>query len=538
MPPKGSSRQDADRVEAGPTRTHIELLIGSQMSLGSISRLSSVSRTEITAIRSGARITILRDLAEKILAVSPEDKEDARRGIDAAPVQAHIISLVASDMSLSEIARRASTSSSELSTLRKGTRDRIDSALAARILAVAPGGQKPFVTDLKPLQDHLDELVASGASLNAIAKACNSSHTQISQIHQRKRKYVTRELAEKILAVTLPVPDVSSTKRPIEHGTLRCYSSGCRRPECVAANTSAHRNYLDLRAAGQSRALQAAEPVRAHIQFLLARNATLATIAAEARVPVSTISGIYRNIAGQSISERQVRADIAAKILAVSPQNCARERVVSASASLILIQDLMLRAWALSDIAQGSRLSINTPGKLLQGRRPLIQATTASKIRQFFVDHPEDLGPTPRAAATARRRSYLPAWRQDPETVTKLASGVDYQLPVLLGLEFRLELRIQNWLRQQPSMAGWGVLPRSTRGFLDIRFKLQDTRRSDIETVSQFASKTSLEAAAVRTREWHALRTLLKEPSVSIKGVESELRVFMTHPGLSRLRRY
>lgn len=77
----------------------------------------------------------------------------------------------------------------------------------------------------------------------------------------------------------------------IEHGTVSCYSRGCRQKTCLQASLDYHKERRRRIRDGRWNPHADPAPVIAHLRFLR-RRYTFRQIAAESRISVSTIHEI------------------------------------------------------------------------------------------------------------------------------------------------------------------------------------------------------------------------------------------------------
>ena len=110
--------------------------------------------------------------------------------VDVAPVIAHLAALVASGLSLCDIASEAATDSGRLSRIRRGRQRTIHPQLAARILAVAPIPDPASVIDEVAI-----ERVLTG---NATVDTLTRSERHAARVEAARRGWTATEIAQRL----------------------------------------------------------------------------------------------------------------------------------------------------------------------------------------------------------------------------------------------------------------------------------------------------------------------------------------------------
>jgi hypothetical protein len=135
---------------------------------------------------------------------------------------------------------------------------------------------------------------------------------------------------------------------PPHHNTLTCYSNyGCRQTECVERYKAWRARRDEALKAGDWQPYVDAEPVRQHLLMLGEHEITLYRAAAMAGVGVRSLHPLFQPSTGRRRPVRHtVRSEIAAKVLAVTPDTAPPARVDSTGTAR-RIQALGADGWPL-----------------------------------------------------------------------------------------------------------------------------------------------------------------------------------------------
>lgn len=231
-----------------------------------------------------------------------------------------------------------------------------------------------------------------------------------------------------------------------EHGTRNAYVlDKCRCRACRDGNTQASRDRDRAQLYGRYESpYMDAEPVREHVEQLRSVGMGLKTIAARADVSNSTLGNLIYGRNGRTTGpSRQVRRHVAARVLAVKPDDLAKGACIDSTGTVRRIKALSATGWSLSEL--GRRLDITPSNMLAILDRPRVRASTARATRRLY----DELWDTPPAQETwsqriaysrahnyARKHGWLPPtayddyamddpdYQPDETAVQREASGV------------------------------------------------------------------------------------------------------------------
>lgn len=200
------------------------------------------------------------------------------------------------------------------------------------------------------------------------------------------------------------------------HNTLTCYTNyRCRRPDCVERYLAWDRQRRAARAAGQWQPLVDAEPVRQHLRLLAEHDITLHRAAELADVPKCTLHRLLPTQHGQRRPvTHTVRADLAAKILAIDPAAATPGRV-DPTGTVRRIQALVANGWPMSNLAGHIGLSPRYVHVLVaRSSDCLIYGSTAAKVAAGYEEakhlRPARHGVQPRIVKMARNLAASRGW--------------------------------------------------------------------------------------------------------------------------------
>jgi hypothetical protein len=197
------------------------------------------------------------------------------------------------------------------------------------------------------------------------------------------------------------------------HGTVSCYTGGCRCTECRQASTEAAR--VKRRAKAEQRwgvatpSYVDAEPVREHVRELTAAGMGWARVEHAAGVSSGTVGRLLYSENGYPPS-RRIRTESAQRILAVRLDLADMARV-DATGTRRRLQALIASGWSHRTLARQLGAGVNMVHRAI--RAEMVNAATARTVAALYgrlwdVPPPTD---TPTARTTALRARRLAASR-------------------------------------------------------------------------------------------------------------------------------
>jgi hypothetical protein len=231
---------------------------------------------------------------------------------------------------------------------------------------------------------------------------------------------------------------------PPHHNTITCYANyGCRRPECVER----HRAYYQRRGAalkaGQWEPFVDAEPVREHLRMLAEHDITPYRAAAMAGIGARSLHPLFQPRNGRRRAIRHtVRAEIAAKILAVTPDAGAPGRVDSTGAAR-RIRALVADGWPMRHLAHQLGFGNTYVHQLVQraDNGHLILAQTAAIIADGYDrlkdEQPSEHGVGQRVINLARNHAASRRWPPTSYWATRMDDIDDPHFEPMYGLTRR-----------------------------------------------------------------------------------------------------
>lgn len=211
--------------------------------------------------------------------------------------------------------------------------------------------------------------------------------------------------------------DATTVRTPPNHDTLTCYTKyGCRLPDCVARARAYDQERRAAQAAGQWHPRVDADIVREHLRYLAEHDITLHRAAELAGVGRRSLHPLFPPAHGRRRPVRHtVRAEIAAKILAVTPEAAIPGRTDAIGAAR-RIQALVARGWPMRHLAAHMGVADGYVHAILQrsASKQRILGTTARKVDDAYnrlkTARPTDHGVTPRLINQARNLAASRGW--------------------------------------------------------------------------------------------------------------------------------
>lgn len=236
------------------------------------------------------------------------------------------------------------------------------------------------------------------------------------------------------------------------HNNLTCYTDyGCRRPECVERRREWQRELRRKKREGQTARIDA-QPVRAHLYRLQAAGISTYRVALIAGVDDWTVRAFMPSSTGHRARKHTTSPEIAAKILAVTPQQ-ATSGYVDGTGTRRRIQALAANGWPLRRLAEHLDLYDTYISDLIVGRqqdRP-VRAATAEKVARAY-DRLKDARPTrhgidARVAKRIRGFAATKRWPNSKYWADRMDAIDDPDFEPLYGVT-RRELIAQdaNWI--------------------------------------------------------------------------------------------
>lgn len=234
------------------------------------------------------------------------------------------------------------------------------------------------------------------------------------------------------------------TGEPPHHNTVTCYTNyGCRRPECVERLRAYYQHRDAALKAGQWEPFVDAEPVREHLRMLAKHDITPYRAAAMAGIGARSLHPLFQPRNGRRrVIRHTVRAEIAAKILAVTPDPAAPGRVDSTGTAR-RIRALVADGWPMRHIAHQLGLGGTYVHQIVQraDKGHLVLAQTAATIADGYDrlkdEQPSDHGVGQRVINLARNHAASRRWPPTSYWATRKDDIDDPHFEPMYGLTRR-----------------------------------------------------------------------------------------------------
>jgi hypothetical protein len=202
------------------------------------------------------------------------------------------------------------------------------------------------------------------------------------------------------------------------HNNLTCYTDyGCRLPACVERRRAWQRELRRRKREGQPPRIDA-QPVRAHLTRLQAAGISTYRVALIAGVDDWTVRAFMPSTEGRRARKHTTSPEIAAKILAVTPE-IAISGYVDGTGTRRRIQALAANGWPIRRLPEHLDLNGTYLGDLVTGRQKdqPVFAATAEKVA-YAYEQLKNKKPTRNGieAGIARRIRTLAAAKRWPPT--------------------------------------------------------------------------------------------------------------------------
>ena len=128
-----------------------------------------------------------------------------------------------------------------------------------------------------------------------------------------------------------------------------------------------------------------------------------------------------RNALADSMTRSRVRPATLARILAVNPQrDNRRDAYIDATGSRRRLQALAVNGWPTRNLAkQLGHKHATTVQDIAAGKTPTIRLRSMDAIRDLYERLWDQSGPSPRTAAIAKAKGWLPALAWDDDLIDK-----------------------------------------------------------------------------------------------------------------------
>lgn len=180
---------------------------------------------------------------------------------------------------------------------------------------------------------------------------------------------------------------MTTDRQPPHHRTLTCYTNyGCRLPECVERNRAYNRRREAARKTGQWQPHVDAEPVRQHLRMLSEHGITPYRAAEMAGIGPRSLHPLFQPQQGRRRPVRHtVRAEIAQKILAVTPETATPGRI-NPIGTARRIQALVAIGWPMRHLATQFGFGDTYVHQIIQrsSKGHLILAATAQAVSDGY----------------------------------------------------------------------------------------------------------------------------------------------------------
>lgn len=261
------------------------------------------------------------------------------------------------------------------------------------------------------------------------------------------------------------------------HNALTCYTDyKCRLPECVRRYNERNTARLRAHKDGTWNRFVDAEPVRQHLLALLAEDVSPYTVAITVGASKQTVHGIlHPNRAKNRGRQQRINPELAAKILAVTPENCRRGRVSSAG-TIRRMQALVAAGWPLKEIAARSGISHCNVSRQL--RNEIVLASTAKAVADTYSKlarlKPERHGVTKTQAKRARNWAARQGWARVSYWAERMDVIDDPDFEPMHGVTRRLVIaQDANWIMRTSGLDRGATAERLgvSRDYIDHAFR-------------------------------------------------------------------
>lgn len=210
----------------------------------------------------------------------------------------------------------------------------------------------------------------------------------------------------------------------VTHGKRSTYVAGCRCAPCTEANRVAQAAWARRRLYGVEPSMTDAQPVREHVQQLMAQGMGWRMIAKAAGVGTTTMGSLLygrnRLLADgrREPPSRRMHSETAARIMAVE-LTLADGAVVDATGTVRRLQALVAAGTSQSDLASRLGMLEANFGRLVNADPLQTQVTvkTRAAVAALYEQLWNPACPDSRAVAHARRKGWPPPMAWDDETI-------------------------------------------------------------------------------------------------------------------------
>ncbi|WP_405673158.1 hypothetical protein [Streptomyces sp. NBC_01530] len=218
------------------------------------------------------------------------------------------------------------------------------------------------------------------------------------------------------------------TGEPPHHNNLTCYTDyGCRLPECVERRNAWQRNLRRKKREGQPARVDA-QPIRAHLYRLQAAGISTYRVSLIAGIDDWTVRAFMPSTTGRRARKHTTSPEIAAKILAVTPEQ-GTSAYIDGTGTRRRLQALVANGWPMRRLPEHLNLHGTYINDLINGRqqdRPVF-AATAEKVAHAY-EQLKDQKPTRhgiearvvkriRGLAAAKRWPTTQYWDKYPDAI-------------------------------------------------------------------------------------------------------------------------
>ncbi|NUP15451.1 MAG: hypothetical protein HOZ81_04975 [Streptomyces sp.] len=196
------------------------------------------------------------------------------------------------------------------------------------------------------------------------------------------------------------------------HNSITCVRvHGCQRVECRERLNAYYRTWRRSR---KNPVFIDAEPVRQHLELLVAADVTPTRVATLTGLALETVAGFVRPYSSGTRRygrKRKVHPDVAAKILALDPETTT-PGIVDATGSIRRIQALCAAGWPMLHLA--GRLGVNERTVRMLPRQERMTARLAAQIAAVYEElkqqNPKAHGVSPTSIKRAHERAKAKCW--------------------------------------------------------------------------------------------------------------------------------